>query len=51
MEKGYFYSLPQQGFNLRNALESAATFPFRSFQHEQDMEQYKAVVRDFLKCK
>jgi len=51
MEKGYFYSLPQQGFNLRNALEGAAAFPFRSFQHEQDMEQYKEVVRDFLKCK
>ncbi|HEY0608065.1 MAG TPA: hypothetical protein VGD35_00385, partial [Chitinophaga sp.] len=51
MEKGYFYSLPQEGFNLRNALEAAAAFPFRSFQHEQDMEQYKEVVRDFLKCK
>jgi UDP:flavonoid glycosyltransferase YjiC (YdhE family) len=48
MEKGYFYSLPQEGFNLSKALEAAATFPFRSFQHEQDMEQYKEVVRRFL---
>ncbi|WP_298737190.1 glycosyltransferase [uncultured Chitinophaga sp.] len=48
MEKGYFYSVPQEGFNLAKALEAAAIFPFRSFQHEQDMEQYKAVVRNFL---
>src|SRR5690606_3875047 len=50
MEKGYFYSLPQEGFQLKKALEAAASFPFRSFQHEQDMEQYKKVVRDFLMC-
>ncbi|GAA0531002.1 glycosyltransferase [Chitinophaga japonensis] len=48
MEKGYFYSLPQEGFRLKQALEAAARFPFRSFQHELDMEQYKKVVRDFL---
>ena len=48
MEKGYFYNLPQDGFDLGKALEAAAAFPFRSFQHEQDMEQYKEVVRKFL---
>jgi len=50
MEKGYFYSLPQEGFQLQQALEAAARFPFRSFRHELDMEQYKKVVRDFLMC-
>jgi UDP:flavonoid glycosyltransferase YjiC (YdhE family) len=48
MEKGYFYSLPQEKFNLAKALEGAAAFPFRSFPHEQDMEQYKKVVSVFL---
>lgn len=48
MEKGYFYSLPQENFRLKAALEAAATFPFRSFQHEQDMNQYKTVVRKFV---
>lgn len=50
MEKGYFYSIPQDKFNLGKALEAAASFPFRSFQHEQDMEQYKEAVRKFLMC-
>ncbi|HVI49329.1 MAG TPA: glycosyltransferase, partial [Chitinophaga sp.] len=48
MEKGFFYSLPQETFNLKTALEAAANFSFRSFQHEQDMNQYKEVVRKFV---
>ncbi|NIG52436.1 glycosyltransferase [Chitinophaga sp. Cy-1792] len=49
MEKGYFYSLPQESFHLKTALENAAKFQFKSFQHEQDMNRYKAVVQDFVK--
>ncbi|MCW3462439.1 glycosyltransferase [Chitinophaga nivalis] len=48
MEKGYFYSLPQEKFDLKTALDAAAKFPFRSFHHEQDMNQYKQVVHQFL---
>ncbi|MBV7528665.1 glycosyltransferase [Chitinophaga sp. sic0106] len=48
MEKGYFYSLPQEKFQLKTALEDAAKFPFKSFQ-QQDMTRYKAVVQDFIK--
>ncbi|TWF44737.1 UDP-N-acetylglucosamine:LPS N-acetylglucosamine transferase [Chitinophaga polysaccharea] len=48
MEKGYFYSLPQEEFNLKTALEEASRFPFRSFHHDQDMEQYKQVVQHFV---
>ncbi|MFY0253018.1 glycosyltransferase [Chitinophaga sp. 30R24] len=48
MEKGYFYSLPQERFNLQTALEEASRFPFRSFQHEQDMNQYKQVVQQLV---
>ncbi|WP_143308764.1 glycosyltransferase [Chitinophaga vietnamensis] len=48
MEKGYFYSLSQEAFNLKAALDAAASFPFRSFQHDQDMNQYKEVVRKFV---
>lgn len=49
MDKGYFYSLPQQQFNLAKALEAAKTFPFTAFNHGQDMDAYKKVVRDFVK--
>ncbi|PSL49334.1 UDP-N-acetylglucosamine:LPS N-acetylglucosamine transferase [Chitinophaga niastensis] len=48
MEKGYFYSLPQEQFNLKTAMDAAASFPFRSFHHEQDMNQYKQVVQKFI---
>ncbi|HEY9258755.1 glycosyltransferase [Chitinophaga sp.] len=48
MEKGYFYSLPQEQFNLKTALEEASRFPFRSFHHDQDMHQYKQVVQQFI---
>jgi UDP:flavonoid glycosyltransferase YjiC (YdhE family) len=48
MEKGYFYSLPQEQFNLKTALEGASRFPFRSFHHDQDMNQYKQVVQQFI---
>lgn len=48
MEKGYFYSLPQEQFNLKTALEAASRFPFRSFHHDQDMFQYKKVVQEFV---
>ncbi len=47
MEKGYFYSLPQQQFNLQKTLEAVKHFPFSDFQHGQDMEAYKKIVRDF----
>jgi UDP:flavonoid glycosyltransferase YjiC (YdhE family) len=48
MEKGYFYSLPQEQFNLKTALEGASRFPFRSFHHDQDMNQYKQVIQQFI---
>jgi len=48
MEKGYFYSLPQESFNLKTALDEASRFPFRSFHHDQDMNQYKQVVQQFV---
>ena len=48
MEKGYFYSLPQEQFNLKTALDEASRFPFRSFHHDQDMNQYKQVVQRFI---
>ncbi|CAL1521131.1 glycosyltransferase [Chitinophaga sp. MM2321] len=48
MEKGYFYSIAQEDFALQPALDAAAAFPFRSFHHE-DMDQYKAVVQQFIK--
>lgn len=48
MEKGYFYSLSQEQFNLKTALEEASRFPFRSFHHEQDMNQYRQVVQQFV---
>jgi uncharacterized protein (TIGR00661 family) len=48
MEKGYFYSLPQEQFNLKTALDEASRFPFRSFHHDQDMNQYKQVVQQFV---
>ena len=48
MKKGYFYNIPQHAFNLREALEAAEKFEFKSFEHEQDMEQYKGVVKQFV---
>ena len=48
MKKGYFYCLTQESFNLKAALEEASRFPFRSFHHDQDMDQYKQVVRQFV---
>lgn len=48
MEKGYFYSLSQEQFNLKTALDEASRFPFRSFHHDQDMNQYKQVVQQFI---
>lgn len=48
MKKGYFYSVPQHSFNLKEAMDAAGKFEFRSFQHEQDMEQYKTVIRHFV---
>lgn len=47
MEKGYFYSLPQEGFDLKTTLEKAGKFNFHSFR-ENDMDQYKKVVRSFI---
>lgn len=49
MQKGYFYSVPQHQFKLQKVLDAAKTFPFTTFQHGQDMEAYKKVVRDFVK--
>lgn len=48
MKKGYFYNIPQHTFDLKNALEAADKFEFKSFEHEQDMEQYKDVVRKWV---
>lgn len=50
MEKGYFYNVSQHTFVLKDALVAAAQFPFKSFEHEQDMEQYKGVVRTFVEA-
>lgn len=49
MEKGYFYNISQDKFNLTEALAAAASFPFKSFEHEEDMEQYKPIVQKFVK--
>ena len=49
MEKGFFYNIPQEKFHLPDALAAAAKFPFKSFEHEEDMEQYKVVVQNFVK--
>ena len=46
MEKGYFYNVKQEDFDLGKALEAIKTFPFKSLQ-KQDMEMYKKIVRDF----
>lgn len=49
MKKGFFYNIPSQdNFNLQEALKTIETFPFKSFEHEEDMEQYKQVVKDFV---
>lgn len=48
MKKGYFYNIPQHTFNLKEALDAAAKFQFKSFEHEKDMEQYKDVVKQFV---
>ncbi|MBW8686074.1 glycosyltransferase [Chitinophaga rhizophila] len=48
MKKGYFYNIPQHAFNLKDALAAADKFQFKSFEHEQDMLQYKGVVRKFV---
>ena len=48
MKKGFFYNVTQGRFRLKEALEATKTFPFKNFEHEEDMEQYKKVVRDFV---
>ena len=48
MEKGFFYNIPQEKFNLPDALNAAAAFEFKSFDHQEDMEQYKEVVKTFV---
>jgi UDP-N-acetylglucosamine transferase subunit ALG13 len=48
MDKGYFYALPQEGFDLNKTLEKAADFSFHSFA-QKDMDQYKKVVQNFVK--
>lgn len=48
MEKGFFYNIPQEKFNLPEALNAAAAFPFKPFDHQEDMEQYKDVVKRFV---
>jgi len=49
MKKGYFYNISQEKFNLPEALKAVENFEFRSFDHQEDMEQYKEVVQDWLK--
>ncbi|MGN7719552.1 glycosyltransferase [Chitinophaga sp. 22620] len=49
MKKGYFYSVPQSQFNLRETLNATRNFPFTPFQHGQNMEAYKKIVQDFVK--
>ncbi|PUZ26642.1 conserved hypothetical protein [Chitinophaga costaii] len=46
MEKGYFYSVKQEDFDLVKVLEAVKTFPFKSFG-KLDMDIYKGIVRDF----
>ncbi|MVT07101.1 glycosyltransferase [Chitinophaga tropicalis] len=48
MKKGYFYNVSQHVFDLKEALAAVQAFPFKSFEHEKDMEQYKTVVREFV---
>jgi predicted glycosyltransferase len=40
-----FYTMPQQGFSLTQAIAQAANFPYR--MPALDMERYKTVVRQF----
>lgn len=49
MEKGYFYSIPQNQFSLPKVLENVKSFPFTTFQYGQGMHAYKKVVADFVK--
>lgn len=47
MERGYFLSAPQQGFQLQEALARAAEFPF----HKPDlpaMDTYRGVLKTFV---
>ncbi|PUZ28446.1 glycosyl transferase family 28 [Chitinophaga parva] len=48
MEKGFFYNVSQDAFNLPTVLEAAKTFPFKSLG-KQDMEMYKEIVRGFAR--
>lgn len=47
MEKSYFLSISQKSFRLDEALQKAASFPFRV--SSAPMEQYVAVIDDFIK--
>lgn len=47
MEKGYFYNVMQQDFDLAKVLKAVKNFPFRSFSQEQDMHAYRSIVRRF----
>ncbi|GAA4300754.1 glycosyltransferase [Compostibacter hankyongensis] len=48
MQKGYFYSVAQEGFALEQTLQACRNFRFQPLP-EADMEQYKAVVTEFVK--
>ncbi len=47
MEKGYFYNVKQEEFNLATVLEAVKIFSFKSLG-KLDMEMYKSIVRDFV---
>lgn len=48
MEKGVFYSVPQENFNLQKALEAGRHFSFQFPAGAEQMNDYKQVVREFV---
>ncbi len=48
MEKGIFYSIPQENFSLPKALEAAQHFPFQFPAGAGQMNGYRQVVREFV---
>lgn len=48
MEKGIFYSVPQENFNLQKALEAARHFPFQFPEGADEMKGYQRIVHEFV---
>ncbi|RYE25370.1 MAG: hypothetical protein EOP51_04305, partial [Sphingobacteriales bacterium] len=46
--EGVYYSAQQKGFNLQQALNAAKQFPFRQLNLQDGLQQYTAVVDEWL---